>query len=111
MMTTALAMAARRMAERGVPARRLAAVEALGSVTIIASDKTGTLTEGRMAVNEVWTPPGSLQDPSAVLQAAVLCSDACDTPDGRRGERDDPTEVALVDAARDSGIDIVAQRQ
>jgi Ca2+-transporting ATPase len=105
-----VAMAARRMADRGVLARRLAAVEALGSVTIIASDKTGTLTEGRMAVNEVWTPPGSSQDPSAVLQAAVLCSDACDTPDGRRGERDDPTEVALVDAARDSGIDIVALR-
>ena len=105
-----LAMAARRMAARGVLARRLAAVEALGSVTVIAADKTGTLTEGRMAVNEVWTPAGSPQDLHAVLEAAVLCSDACDTPDGSQGERDDPTEVALVDAARDIGIDTVALR-
>src|SRR6185312_11641690 len=54
--TLSLALAARRMASRGVLARNLAAVEALGSVTVLACDKTGTLTEGRMTVAELWTP-------------------------------------------------------
>ncbi|MDQ2749688.1 MAG: cation-transporting P-type ATPase [Actinomycetota bacterium] len=104
-----LAMAARRMASRGVLTRRLAAVEALGSVTVLAADKTGTLTEGRMSLAELWpetNPPAA----RSLLEAAVLCNDACATVDGSPAARDDPTEVALVVAATDAGIDVAELR-
>ncbi|WKV70567.1 cation-translocating P-type ATPase [Streptomyces sp. PCS3-D2] len=54
--TLALALGARRMVARHALIRRLPAVETLGSVTVLATDKTGTLTEGRMVVQHVWTP-------------------------------------------------------
>ncbi|NUR28648.1 MAG: cation-transporting P-type ATPase [Catenulispora sp.] len=54
--TLALAQGARRMAARNALVRRLPAVETLGSVTVLATDKTGTLTEGSMAVRRLWTP-------------------------------------------------------
>ncbi|NIP81155.1 MAG: HAD-IC family P-type ATPase, partial [Gemmatimonadetes bacterium] len=53
-MTITLAVASRRMARRNAFVRRLAAVEALGSCTVIATDKTGTLTENRMTVTTIW---------------------------------------------------------
>jgi P-type Ca2+ transporter type 2C len=54
----ALAMGAYRMARRDAVVRKLPAVETLGSVSVIATDKTGTLTEGRMVAERVWTPDG-----------------------------------------------------
>ena len=53
-----LALGAHRMARRKAVVRRLPAVETLGSVTVIATDKTGTITEGRMVAERVWTPAG-----------------------------------------------------
>jgi Ca2+-transporting ATPase len=108
--TLSLALAARRMASRGVLARNLAAVEALGSVTVLACDKTGTLTEGRMTVTELWTPQSGSPARQELLQAAVLCNDACQGADDRAVSTDDPVEVALVEAARAGGIDVRAVR-
>jgi Ca2+-transporting ATPase len=108
--TLSLALSARQMAARGVLARNLAAVEALGSVTVLACDKTGTLTEGRMTVTELWTPTAVEAARLALLQAAALCNDACQNLDGRATPTDDPVEVALVESARAAGIDVPALR-
>ncbi|MFE6104008.1 cation-translocating P-type ATPase [Streptomyces laurentii] len=59
--TLALALGARRMVARHALVRRLPAVETLGSVSVLATDKTGTLTEGRMVVERIWTPAGSVE--------------------------------------------------
>ncbi|MFG3344182.1 cation-translocating P-type ATPase [Streptomyces sp. NPDC048018] len=59
--TLALALGARRMVARHALVRRLPAVETLGSVSVLATDKTGTLTEGRMVVQHVWTPQVSAE--------------------------------------------------
>ncbi|MFI8438970.1 cation-translocating P-type ATPase [Streptomyces sp. NPDC079020] len=59
--TLALALGARRMVARHALVRRLPAVETLGSVSVLATDKTGTLTEGRMVVHHVWTPQVSAE--------------------------------------------------
>ena len=54
--TLALALGAERLARRRVLVRRMAAVETLSAVSVICTDKTGTLTENRMEVRETWTP-------------------------------------------------------
>jgi len=78
--------------------RRLAAVETLGSATVICTDKTGTLTTGVMAVRELWA-----RDERGLLDAAAAC---CDATLGREGRPDtgDPTEVAILTAAQARGL-------
>ncbi len=88
--TAALALGARRMADRGVIVRRLAAVEALGAAGVICADKTGTLTEGRLSVAATWPVPGREQ---ALWEIAAACNDAIDG-------HGDPVDVALAAAAR-----------
>ncbi len=94
-LTLTLAFGVERLAGRKAIVRRLSAVEALGSVTVIATDKTGTLTENRMHVRAL-----DATDPARALQAMVLANDAeIGTGAG------DPLEVALLDYATSQGID------
>lgn len=96
--TVALAVGMRRMAERHALLRRLMAVETLGSASVICTDKTGTLTTGVMVVREIWGA-----NHKQVLEVATACSDADLAADERRGVGD-PTEVAIVVAAAQRGI-------
>ncbi|MFP5254366.1 MAG: cation-translocating P-type ATPase [Acidimicrobiia bacterium] len=120
--TFTLAIGSQRMLRREALIRRLPAVETLGSVTVICSDKTGTLTQNKMTVtslelagHEITFEPGSAPDiesmppwARAMLGALVLCNDAQVGYD-ERGEAvllGDPTETALLELARSAGVDI-----
>jgi Ca2+-transporting ATPase len=105
--TVSLALAARRMAARHAVVRDLAAVETLGSVTLLATDKTGTLTRGSMTVKRVWQPPGVPGE--LLMRGLVLCSDAAVDADSGHTHAD-PTEEALLHAASTSGADVGALR-
>ncbi|QNN51876.1 cation-translocating P-type ATPase [Nocardioides mesophilus] len=102
----ALATGAHRMAQRHAVVRALPAVETLGSVTVLASDKTGTLTEGKMVVERLWTPADGEPAERDLLRDGVLCNDAQDSID----DSGDPLEVALVNAAREV-FPVAAARQ
>jgi P-type Ca2+ transporter type 2C len=117
--TLALAGGASRMSRRGAVVRSLPAVETLGSVTLLATDKTGTLTRGAMVADRSWTPAdGERALDGAVpagtrelLEAAALCNDADPSGAGARGSGGSAdTETSLVRAALDAGIDVAALR-
>ena len=98
--TLTLAIGVQRMAKRHAVVRRLSAVESLGSVTVIATDKTGTLTENHMAVHGLETT-----DMYHALVAMVIASDA--DVDGQAG---DPLEIGLLKHARQAGLDPASER-
>jgi P-type Ca2+ transporter type 2C len=116
----ALAGGASRMSRRGAIVRSLPAVETLGSVTLLATDKTGTLTQGAMEADRLWSPedgevvlPGGELAAShrTLLEAAALCNDADPSGGGEEGAAGTAdTETALVRAARRAAIDVGALR-
>ena len=114
--TIVLSFGTQKMARENAIIRKLQAVEGLGSVSVICSDKTGTLTQNRMTVRKLYTA-GRVMDASdadfsdpiqePLLRSALLCSDA--TVD-ENGEVGDPTETALVRLGENHGFDEEAAR-
>ncbi len=120
--TLALAVAVSALARRGALVKRLSAVETLGSTDVICTDKTGTLTENRMRPATIWTPTATVElgddmKPSgasehrdaaeqALATAAAACNNARLEPGGTISG--DPTEVAVLLAARALGADVSA---
>ena len=136
-MTIILAIGVQRMAGRNAIVRRLPAVETLGAVTVICSDKTGTLTRNEMTVQQVVTAdrvfevsgvgyaptggfsvdgapilPEEAMDLQAIARAARLCNDAVlREQDGEWRMEGDPTEGALLTLASKAGLDPVAEQE
>ncbi|MGW3095243.1 cation-translocating P-type ATPase [Streptomyces sp. NPDC001102] len=128
-LSVSLAIGVRRMARRQALVKKLLAVEALGSTTVICTDKTGTLTQAEMTVTRLWTggtwhevtgvgyaPVGTVTDPETVrdlLRVGVLCSDArLLAPDEQAEWRvlGDTTEGAILVAAAKAGLDPATER-
>ena len=108
--TIVLAFGTQKMSKEGAVIRKLQAVEGLGSVSVICSDKTGTLTQNKMTVEHYYVDGQSVkaeeldvENPSHVqlLRMSVLCNDASVT-DGQ--EIGDPTETALVALGEKLGV-------
>ena len=130
--TLSLAMAVQRLAQRGVLVKKLSIVETLGNISVICTDKSGTLTQNQMTVQQVWvsgqglalsgvgyeprgeyTPPpaakGVESELHALLTAAMLCNNARLTPPSAEHPHwtclGDQTEAALRVAALKGGLD------
>ena len=112
--TITLAIGVQRMASRRAIIRRLPAVETLGSVDTICSDKTGTLTLNELQARRIVHGNGharfdgqklSETMPANLLRAAVLCNDF------EPGGEGDPIEKALLELAESGGLDIPALRR
>lgn len=138
--TLSLAMAVQRMSKRHALVKKLSSVEALGSTTVICTDKTGTLTQNEMTVSHLWLPEQEFQvsgvgyvpegdilwegqkvdanankDLKLLLTGAALCSNARLLPPNEESARHtvlgDPTEACLGVVAAKGGIDLKKQAE
>ena len=136
--TLSLAMAVQRMSKRNALVKKLSSVEALGSTTVICTDKTGTLTQNEMTVSHLWlankeydvtgvgySSEGDItsgikkitvvddEDMRLLLVGAALCSNARLLPPNQESSRytvlGDPTEACLGVVAAKAGIDMQKQ--
>lgn len=113
--TIVLAMGTQKMAKQNAIMKDLKAVESLGAVSVICSDKTGTLTQNKMTVQKIYSA-GEVKDDFdlssesdyMLLKSAILVNDAVTT---EKGEVGDPTEIAFVRLFDNLGLDEIEYRQ
>jgi Ca2+-transporting ATPase len=123
-MTFALAMGTKKMLEKNALVRHLSVVESLGSVDVICTDKTGTLTENRMTVQKIYVFDEILKTTDEVkdfntqaipllLKAFVLCNEAKININEKEHETylGDPTEISLLLLAKEKGLNPLTERK
>ncbi len=111
-MTITLAIGMKKMAGKKAIVRKLSAIEALGSITLIATDKTGTLTTNKMQVKETFADKGKAEE--LLVLNGIVCSTASLVYIHDHGSWDvlgDPTEGALLFLAQEKGLDIEETRK
>lgn len=128
--TLALSMATSRMLKQNALTRRLSTIQDLGSVDVICTDKTGTLTENAMTVTDIYIPDRHIsvagkghdidpginpllkdKDLAMILRSANLCNNSrLVMEDGRSYFKGDPTEIALLVTSYKAGVDVHQER-